>query len=76
MSNQKQEFNQSQDLALTAKYTKLNKYEELSDIELSIVAGGGGSATTCQTATDCPRSGAFLPPEMFEKTIGIKTVVA
>jgi hypothetical protein len=65
MINQNKEVEQSQNLALTAKYTQLNKYEELSDFELSIVAGGGTSAQSCSTYLGCPRStGGFLPFEL------------
>ncbi|MBW4508234.1 MAG: hypothetical protein KME64_17220 [Scytonematopsis contorta HA4267-MV1] len=74
MNNQNQEFNQAQNLALTDKYTQLNKYKELSDIELSIVAGGGGSAMTCASAADCPPSGVFLPETIetiFTKTAAV-----
>ena len=65
MMNQNKKVEQSQNLVLTAKYTQLNKYEEISDFELSIVAGGGTSTQSCNTQVNCPaNTGATLPLEL------------
>ncbi|MBW4508232.1 MAG: hypothetical protein KME64_17210 [Scytonematopsis contorta HA4267-MV1] len=50
MTNHNKEISQHQEPNLSAKYPQLSKYIELSDIELTVVAGGENSRNICRSS--------------------------
>jgi hypothetical protein len=51
MKNQNQELKQAENLSFLAKYAQLSKYQELSDLEVAIVAGGSRPMTEARDVT-------------------------